>query len=400
MARFLGTPSRVVRAALVAGSFAVVAAACGSDNSSSSSSATTTATTATTAGGAATTNGGGTATSAAGSEAEQLLAALEVRPTKLQTTEPIGKPVPSGKTIDWIVCGVPECTALTKPLTDAAAALGWTVNPIDGGLTPETVQAAWNLAVQNKPDAVVATGFPTTMYSDALAKLKAMNIPVVIGYVTENADPSKGVVAVIAGGGDTFANQGKDEADFVVGRAGNKANTVFLGGSTFPGIDAVQNGFEAEYHRLCQNCPFDSINLPADSIGTTAPNTVVAYIAAHPGVNYLVLGIGSMALGLPQALEAAGAKAKIVGTAPSETTAQMVKEGQIDGIIMLQQADSMWQMVDALARQFAGASVEPSMAPSPAWAVTKDSVDQIIQEGTPYYLIPNYQAQYKALWGK
>jgi ABC-type sugar transport system substrate-binding protein len=106
-----------------------------------------------------------------------------------------------------------------------------------------------------------------------------------------------------------------------------------------------------------------------------------------------------MALGLPQALEAAGAKAKIVGTAPSETTAQMVKDGQIDGIIMLQQADSMWQMTDALARQFAGVDVAPSMKESPAWAVTQDNVDQVISEGVPYYLIPDYQNQYKALWG-
>ena len=340
----------------------------------------------------------GTSAEGAIPEAQQLLDALLVRPTQLQTTTPVGTPVPTGKTIDWIVCGVPECTALTKPLTEAAAALGWTVNPIDGGLTPETVLAAWQLAAQNKPDAVIATGFPSVMFADPLAQLKADGIPVVLGYVTEDADPDTGIIAVIAGGGGTFQDQGKYEADFVLGRAGENANTLFLGGSTFPGIDAVIEGYQAEYSRLCADCAFDSLDIAADTIGTTLPTNVVAYLTSHPDVNHIVLGIGSMVLGLPDALKTAGLDdVKIIGTAPSATTAQMVADGDIEGLIMLQQGDSMWQMIDALARHFAGVDVAPSMLPSPAWAVTQDNVDQLT--GDPYVLIEDYQAQYKALWG-
>ena len=306
--------------------------------------------------------------------------------------------MPTGLTIDWIVCGVPECTALTQPLTDAAAALGWTVNPIDGGLTPETVLAAWQLAAQNKPDAVIATGFPTVMFAEPLAELHAAGIPVVLGYVTEDANPDTGVIAVIAGGGNTFQDQGRYEADFVLGRVGENANTLFLGGSAFPGIDAVIEGYEAEYSRLCPDCEFDTLDVAGDTIGTTLPANVVAYLTSHPDVNYIVLGIGSMVLGVPDALEAAGLDdVRIVGTFPTETTAQMVADGEIDGIIMLQQGDSMWQMVDALARHFAGVDVSPSMAPSPAWAVVQENVDQLT--GDPYVLIEDYEAQYKALWG-
>jgi ABC-type sugar transport system substrate-binding protein len=409
------TIGRKALVTLLSGSVLVGMVACGSDSKSSTTTAAPQATTAPVESAApevttapvesaapeVTTAPASTAPAAAAgeiAEAKQLLDALLVKPTELQTTEKIGKEVPTGKTIDWIVCGVPECTALTQPLTDAAAALGWTVKPIDGGLSPETVLAAWNLAVQNKPDAVVATGFPSVMFADPLAKLQAAGIPVVQGYVTEDADPAKGIIAVIAGGGDTFQNQGKYEADFVLGRIGDKANTVFLGGSTFPGIDAVIEGYKAEYSRLCAGCKFDSLDIAGDTIGTTLPTNVVAYLTSHPDVNYIVLGIGSMVLGLPDALKAANLDVKIVGTAPSATTAQMVKDGDIDGIIMLQQGDSMWQMVDALARHFAGVDVAPSMKPSPAWAVVKENIDQIT--GDPYVLIADYQAQYKALWGK
>lgn len=328
-------------------------------------------------------------------EAAALLEALLVKPTQLPTTEPIGAPVPTGLTIDWIVCGVPECTALTAPLEAAAAALGWTVNSIDAGLTPETVQAAWNLAVQNEHDAVVATGFPRVMFADQLAQLEAAGIPVVNGYTTD--EPGDGVIASTSGGAQAFADQGKFEAHFVTGRIGTEANTLFLGGSTFPGMDAVQDGFEAEYKRLCADCEFDSLDIPFDTIGTTLPANVVTYLTTHPDVNYIVLGIGSMVLGLPEALEAGGFDVKIVGTAPTTTTAQMVADGDIDGIIMVQAGDSMWQMVDALARHFAGVSVEPSLAPSPAWAVVAGNVDQLT--GDPYVLISEYEALYKAMWG-
>jgi ribose transport system substrate-binding protein len=328
--------------------------------------------------------------------AKALLAALEKRPTELPVTAPITKPIPKGKRIDWLVCGVPDCTILTKPLQEAAAALGWTIKSIPAGLTPATVQAAWKLAVQDKPDAVMATGFPRAIFNTQLQQLKAMNIPVIDGFVTDEA--GDGLTAVVAGGAETFGATGKTLADFTVGRGGKKTNAVFIGGSTFPGLDAVQNAYKTEYKTLCPDCSFDALNEPASAIGTTLPSAVVAYLTKHPNVNYLALGEGSMSIGLPQALQAAHLKAKIVGVYPSQTELQALSAGTIDGIVMFQQGDAMWQMTDALARYFAGVDVADAMKPSPAWAITKDSASELSGRG-PYFLIENYQADYKKLWG-
>src|SRR6185437_4617283 len=86
--------------------------------------------------------------------AQQLLKTYESRPQHIQVTKPIGKSIPTGKTLDWIVCGSPLCTVLTPPLAAAAKVLGWKVVAIPGGLTPETILDAWNQAVANHPDAV------------------------------------------------------------------------------------------------------------------------------------------------------------------------------------------------------------------------------------------------------
>ena len=395
----MSTSTKAVRFFAIILTTAMLAAACGSDEAAPA--ATTAAPAATTAAPAAPATTAAPAPDASGAsseipEAKQLLDAMLVRPNQLQTTEQIAAPVPEGKVIDWVVCGVPECAALTQPLTEAAEALGWSVNAIDGGLSPETILAAWDLAVQNGNDAVVGTGFPSVMFATQLAQLEAAGIPVVQGYVTEPA--GNGIIASIAGGDAVFTMQGSYEAQFVLGRIGTEANTLFLGGSVFPGMNTVQNGFEAEYLRLCPSCTFDALDLPGDSIGTTLPSTVVAYLTTHPDVNYLVLGMGSMLLGLPEALEEAGLDVKIVANFPNEVMLQQMRDGIIDGIIMLQQADSMWQMVDALARFYAGESVEPSMAPSPVWALTAETADQLTAE--PYALVEGYQDQYKALWGR
>ena len=61
-------------------------------------------------------------------EAQDLLEALLVRPTELPTTEPIDGDVPTGLTIDWIVCGRPF---LTKP-GDLVDAVGRAIKAVTG----------------------------------------------------------------------------------------------------------------------------------------------------------------------------------------------------------------------------------------------------------------------------
>lgn len=322
---------------------------------------------------------------------------LEVRPATVPVTTPVGKPVPTGKTIDWLACGSPDCTILTGPLKEAAAALGWKIHTIDAGLSPETVQAAWNLAVQDHPDGVLATGFPSVMFKSALAKLKDANIPVSDGFVTDN--PGNGLTTVVAGGNGTFEITGKALADATVGVGGKDANTLFVGGSTFPGLDAVQNAFEAELKALCPTCEFGALNLPATAIGTTLASSVTAYLTKHPDVNYVVTGEGSMNIGLPQAIEAAHQSAKVVGTYPSETTLGYLKNDQMAAIVFFPQGDAMWQMMDGLVRAFAGVSVDPTnQGAGAAWVLTPENASELTGSG-PYYQVADYAAQYKKLWG-
>jgi ribose transport system substrate-binding protein len=321
------------------------------------------------------------------------LKALEVRPTKITVTTPITKPIPKGKTIDWIVCGVPGCTVLTNPLKAAAAKLGWKVVAIPGGLTPETILNAWNLAVQNKPGAVVGTGFPESIFAAPLAKLESEGIPVINGFVTDT--PGNGITAIV-NGSPSYTQAGKALADFVLGTDGSSANSLFLGGTTFPASQFEQNAFDAEYKKLCPSCQTSSIEEPATLSGDALTASIVASLTRDPSINFVVASQPNDVYGLPQALKAAGlTNVKILSNTPDATTLQYLKQGLIAGIMDVPNTDTMAEIVDAFARHFTGQSVTPDEGPGGDWAVTQKTASQVKY---PYYLVPGYLNQYVKLW--
>lgn len=321
------------------------------------------------------------------------LSALETRPESLPSTVPITKSIPPGKTIDWLQCGISDCAILTPPLKAAAAALGWKVKIVDAGLTPETVKNAWDLAVRDKPDAVFASGFPSSIFTSELKQLNTMHIPVIDFAVHDK--PGNGITAVIQGDNTSYAI-GVGLADWVLAKKGKSANTLLVTSSTFANLPITVAGFKHEYSTLCPGCAVATLDAPATTFGTTLPGNVVTYLRAHPAVNYIAADEGAMSQGLPQAIKTAGLNIQMITQYPNQTTAQYLQDGSVmAGIIMPQEVDAMWQMTDALARYYAGQSVTPADAPSPLWFVTPSTVSQI---SFPYSLVPNYPAKYKKLW--
>jgi ribose transport system substrate-binding protein len=327
-------------------------------------------------------------------KAQAALAALSNRPTKIPVKVGISKPIPSGKTIDFVVCGVPECTVLVAPLQAAAAKLGWTIVPIPGGLTPETILNAWDQIVQNHPDGVLATGFPSVLFSNDLAKLEAAHIPVVDGFVTDPV--GNGIVAVV-NGTSTYVHNGSALADYVLGKNGTATDAVFVGGTTFPASQFEETAFLKEYKKLCSTCKSYTLNEPATAIGAALTSDIVATLTRHRDINFVVLSQASMASGLPQAMKTAGLKAQILVNTPDATTVQYLAQGLISGIMVTPNLDMMPQMIDALARSFVGDSVSPDEAPGGLWVATQKRASWL---HAPFYLVPNYLYQFGKLWGK
>src|SRR6266567_358701 len=82
------------------------------------------------------------------SRAQQMVTQASRRPTSISVTKPIGKPVPTGKKIVFISCGVAQCVLQGKIVAQTAALLGWTSSTIATDGSPTQIQAAYETALR------------------------------------------------------------------------------------------------------------------------------------------------------------------------------------------------------------------------------------------------------------
>ena len=105
----------------------------------------------------------------------------------------ITKPIPKGKTIDFITCGAtPECTQEGQLVQDAANLLGWSTVILNNDGSSAQWKSDFDQVVRTKPAAVLFTGIPAALYSSDAAALKANGTFVSTCCVTDEAGPIPG----------------------------------------------------------------------------------------------------------------------------------------------------------------------------------------------------------------
>ncbi|HEX6713081.1 MAG TPA: substrate-binding domain-containing protein [Thermoleophilaceae bacterium] len=373
--------------ALVAVAVALVAAGCGSsDNKSSSNNSSAASTTASSA-----PKNSGLA------QAQAFMKASMNPPSTLGLT-PTGKPIPQGKTVTYVHCGVDVCTTIGKAIKNAADVLGWKTKVIPSDGSPGSVKQAWDTVVRMKPAAAFGSGFPSAMYASEVKQLKADGIPVMLFAST---DVNGNGVTLSKGRNDEVPIVGKQMASWVIATTNGKPNTLYVDLPAFPILPPVRSGFEAAYKQWCPDCPYAKIDLPITSIGKDAPSRIVSYLRAHPDVNRVALGYDGLGFGLPAALKSAGLadKVQFIGEAPTETNFAYVRAGQ-EGATVSQGYYEIWSnLLDAAARTLTKQSITANNAWKVPWfLVTKDNINSA---GTGFGpVVPNLTKELDKLWNK
>ncbi|KUO19483.1 sugar ABC transporter substrate-binding protein [Streptomyces dysideae] len=317
------------------------------------------------------------------------------RPASIAVTQPVGKKIPEGKKIDFILCGVQSCKDLADFFTEGAEELGWKVKQIATQGTPESVQAAYEQVLRDKPDAVVASGFPRAVYARQLAQLKAAGIPV----VQSNADEVMGDgISLLKNGPKDVGVQGEMLASWVVSDSDAEANTVYFDLPAYTILKPVKDSFAAKYEEWCDGCALDNIDVPITAVGKDMPDRVVSYLRSHPKVTHVVFSLGLLNVGVPAALKTAGITGKhLVVNVGDAQNYQYIQSGLSDGAMALNSHETAWLQVDALARHFTGQSMDVDQrAELPNMLVTKDNLPSADGD---FPIVEDYQAQFKALWG-
>lgn len=380
-AGFRGRGGRRTRTVAAAGIvLALAVAGCGSDKDSSGGS-----------GDAATE---AKASSSQFAEITATVDELKQRPTELPDMTPIAGKVPQGKVIDYMQCGVPSCAKLGGYLKEAAEVVGWKVNIVNLGLTPEEVKAGFDKAVRDKPDAVITTGgFDRAIYGAELAKLKAADTPVIAHSEGLPAAPDEGIVAVESGP-KRHEEIGTAWADWAISDSDGKAKVLFID-SGFPVQGLEKKALEARLTEACSDCGFSSYQAPLASINKDLAGKIAQQLQKAPDTTHLIVGFGDMATGLPAALAGAGVSGvKIATQEQADSNIEDMRQGKVDLFHVGSGPESMWNIVDTLARHFEGEQY-PAEAKLPRWLVTKET----LPAGVSWPSVADYQAQYKKRWG-
>lgn len=318
------------------------------------------------------------------------------RPTEVAVTEPLGEEVPKDKTVYWLECSIEACTALGDTLQDAMDALGWKLRRVNGGLEPETMKAAWEVAARDKPDAVIGGGFPQAIFERQLQELVDADIPVVNII---NTDVSIGDSEYILKGPKDYLENGALNADWVVNEGGEATKALYITSSQFPSVEKRAEGFKNQFDKVCPDCTLETVEAQAEDIGTNAlPTQIVGRLQQDPDINLLVLGVGDMLTGLGPALKSAGLQERIdvLVSDMSPDIYQAMQNGEVDASVMQEGVDTMWEATDILLRHFTDQPVTVHTDPAQRWIVTPENSKDW---GPPFPLVADMEEQYKALWG-
>ncbi len=382
MLRSTPARSRIRRAAGVAAGIltvAAVAAGCGSSSNSSGNSASA---------------GSGSSSSANIAAAQQVVRQATQRPSTITVNTPIGKSVPSGKKVVFISCGVSVCQLQGQIVSQAAKTLGWTTSTVTTDGTPASVQAAYDTALRQGADAIVTTAALRAEIASKLPAIKAKGVvvsdccstdPVAAPFIYNTSTPSQAAVG------------GKYLAAEVVANSKGKANTLYVNIPAYTILSSLGSTFQSSYKQYCSSCSYASIDVSLTQLPHAA-NLIVSYLRAHPSVNYVALSVANLLdPGLPAALSAAGlSHVKIVGQGGGPTDFQYVANGQELALVPFDYYNVDYQMVDAVARHFAGVPVQ--LTPPPMWLVTKANLPAAHSNLFPN--VTNFQSQFLKLWGK
>lgn len=267
---------------------------------------------------------------------------------------------------------------------------------MDEGLSPDKIISTWNSVAQNPGNAVIGnTTLPDASVASSLSTLAAKHVPVVsLGGPSAPRDP---VIAQLINEPDS-AHQSELWADWIVADSNGKASTAFFWDPSFPSLQPYRDGFVGELHRMCSACTASVQTTSfATGIGTSIPSQIVGYVQRNSSVKYIVIPVGDAAVGVPQALAAAGLSHRVelvTGDADTTNMQAISSGGQAMGIAGGSYSVG-WHAVDLLIRHMIGMPI-PDTRPRMVWYVMTKA--NLPRDTSVPWDVPNYQSQFLTAW--
>lgn len=409
------TKFRSLLVVLVCGT--IVATACGSDSKSSSTTAAGAATETSAAGavtettaaaGSTDTTPAASETTAAATGGDSGLADAKANVAKYSKADgTIGVTIPltgkaEKKTIAWLECDVPTCSAyLTPGFKGATAAIGWDLSIIPMKSTDPG--PAIQQAIDAKVDFIASTGLATAQYQPQLDAAKAAGIPVLSCFGTDDPDPSTGLYMQC--GDESFVEKtGPVMADWAIVDSEGKANILTVNIPDFPVLVSEMDAFNAQIAKNCAGCKVTALDVTLqDLIGGTVPSSIVSKLQANPDVNYVYYSFGDLPGGVTAALQSAGLDKKVTQYGQDFSTIDLdeITAGTMGAWSADPKGYAGWLMVDAAARLSLGMTLDEERAAAalPTIIISDGAAAKAISDVGGDWMPPGAEDAFKKLWG-
>jgi ribose transport system substrate-binding protein len=397
--RDLAKRGLVVSLLLVAAAIAL--AACGGGSSSTSSSG----------GSEGQTTSSGTEGEGAGGENEnegqeeggETGAELAPEPTSTEPTsiisglEPFSKPPPKGVTAVNLQCDFPTCETISKPIREMGKKLGWNVKTIvfKTGAPQEAVTQAVNAP---GVEFIFTAGIQRPIIEPQIKVAEEKGIAIISA---SNPEPPKGEVWPVAIAEQYGAAPATDVTHWIINQSEGKANILLLDYQEVPITATEKPAIEKTLEEECPECSFSDLVLTGEELAAgSVPAKVVAYLQAHPEIDYIHVAFGNILLGVPEALKTAGLLENVTITSMNglETAeGEMLKRGEVAAFYVGGQTEYALMEVDAAARLAAGMKLpQKTYEEAPQhWMCFPETAEKCTNWNGPQ----NQEKEFEELWG-
>ncbi|MEV6965733.1 substrate-binding domain-containing protein [Hamadaea sp. NPDC051192] len=140
-----------------------------------------------------------------------------------------------GKTVVFVAATMtnPGIAGVAKGTSEAASAIGWNMQVIDGDGTSAGINLAFSQAIGLDPDGIIVAGFDTKLTARQVRQAKAAGIPLVGWHVADTPRPGAG--------SELFANVTTDvrdvariSAQWIIAESGGSAGVVIFTDLSIP----------------------------------------------------------------------------------------------------------------------------------------------------------------------
>ncbi|MBN9622572.1 MAG: substrate-binding domain-containing protein [Actinobacteria bacterium] len=259
-------------------------------------------------------------------------------------------PSPSMK-ISQLQFGTPQGAIIAEFWKQAADTAGVQIMTTKGGSTASSIQSAAQTMISQSPDAVLLPAAEPDTFAPQLEEMVDQGIDI---YSSGIMDPQKYHFT-----GSVFDERqtkliGELLADWVLVKRGPQAKVAFYGTPELAFSGVEEEAFEAQLGKICPECEVRGVAIKAEEIGSTAPNTVVSDLQAHPDTEQAVFASQEADDGLPAALKAAGIEVGIVGFAADPATLEYIKNGEVEATLDVDGPVQIWTPMDMALRTAQG----------------------------------------------